>query len=57
MVLAGAGGVDHNELVKLAGQHFPNVKTDMDVKIPDITASRFTGTVYIYILCIVKSLS
>lgn len=45
MVIAGAGGVDHDELVKLAEKYFANVKVTYDgVKIPALTNCRFTGS-------------
>lgn len=46
MVLAGAGGVDHNQLVKLAEQHFGNISTKYDgAEIPPLSLeTRFTGS-------------
>uniref|UniRef100_A0A224Z4I9 Mitochondrial-processing peptidase subunit beta n=1 Tax=Rhipicephalus zambeziensis TaxID=60191 RepID=A0A224Z4I9_9ACAR len=45
IVLAGAGGVKHDELVKLAQQHFGSVKTDYDAKVPPLELPcRFTGS-------------
>lgn len=45
IVLAGAGGVKHDELVKLAQQHFGSVKTDYDAKVPPVELPcRFTGS-------------
>uniref|UniRef100_A0A1B6GLP2 Mitochondrial-processing peptidase subunit beta n=2 Tax=Cicadellinae TaxID=33370 RepID=A0A1B6GLP2_9HEMI len=43
MVLAGAGGVDHDALVKLANQYF-TAKPNYDIAVPDIKACRFTGS-------------
>ena len=34
MVLAGAGGVDHAKLCKLAESHFATIGTDYDNEIP-----------------------
>lgn len=44
MVLAGAGGIDHNELVKLAQQQFGNLGTTYENELPDLSACRFTGS-------------
>ncbi|KAF4519949.1 hypothetical protein B566_EDAN015041 [Ephemera danica] len=45
MVLAGAGGVKHSELVKLATQHFAGVKGSYEgVEIPGLAPCRFTGS-------------
>lgn len=45
MVLAGAGGVNHEELTKLAEKHFGNVKTSYDgVEIPILEPCRYTGS-------------
>lgn len=45
MVLAGAGGVNHNDLVKLADKHFGNVKITYDgVEIPLLEPCRYTGS-------------
>lgn len=45
MVLAGAGGVNHEELVKLADKHFGNVKHTYDnTEIPLLSPCRFTGS-------------
>ncbi|CAN7941688.1 unnamed protein product [Ixodes pacificus] len=45
IVLAGAGGVNHDELVKLASQHFGSIKTDYDAKVPPLNQPcRFTGS-------------
>lgn len=47
MILAGAGGVDHDELVKLGNQHFGNVPpANMDHPVArqmKISPCRFTG--------------
>lgn len=43
VVLAGAGGVDHNELVKLAETHFQKLD-NQDGPIPEIKPCRFTGS-------------
>lgn len=42
VVLAGAGGVDHNELVKLAETHFKKLDSQ-DGPVPEIKPCRFTG--------------
>lgn len=45
MVLAGAGGVDHNELVKLAEQHFGKLGMGYEgTIIPTLNPCRFTGS-------------
>ncbi|XP_052119728.1 mitochondrial-processing peptidase subunit beta isoform X1 [Frankliniella occidentalis] len=43
VVLAGAGGVDHNELVKLAETHFKKLDT-IDGPVPDVSPCRYTGS-------------
>ncbi len=40
MVLAAAGGVNHDELVKLAEKYFGNLKTGYDGEIPIIEPCR-----------------
>lgn len=47
MVLAGAGGVDHDELVKLAEQHFGVPPADTNhplLETLNVKPCRFTGT-------------
>ena len=45
IVLAGAGGVDHNELAKLANEHFGNIKATYDSsEVPELKPCRFTGS-------------
>lgn len=44
MVLAGAGGVEHEELVKLAEQHFGGLSGTYTSEIPIIPPARFTGS-------------
>ena len=45
MVLAGAGGVDHQELVKLAEKYFSGVSYQYENgKIPTVEPCRFTGS-------------
>lgn len=44
IVLAGAGGVNHDELVKLAGTLFCDLKQDYTGEIPKITPCRYTGS-------------
>ena len=43
MVLAGAGGVDHDALVKLAEKHFGQLK-NTDTEYKSERAPRFTGS-------------
>merc|ERR1711893_200665 len=43
MVLSGAGGVDHDELCKLAEQHFGKLSAGVG-EIPTIEPARFTGS-------------
>lgn len=45
MVLAGAGGVDHNEIVKEAQKHFGGIKPDYDAHHEEHKHCRFTGSV------------
>lgn len=47
MVLAGAGGVDHDQLVKLASQHFSSGPTT-ELLVPD-TSCRYTGMSFLLI--------
>lgn len=44
MVLAAAGGVNHDELVKLAEKHFGNLKASYDGEVPTITPCRYSGS-------------
>jgi len=44
MVLAAAGGVNHDELVKLAEKHFGDLKTGYSGEIPIIEPCRYTGS-------------
>lgn len=44
MVLAAAGGVNHDELVKLAEQHFGSLKSDLDSVGQTLKPCRFTGS-------------
>ncbi|XP_071123622.1 mitochondrial-processing peptidase subunit beta-like [Mytilus edulis] len=44
IVLAGAGGVDHDELVKTAQQYFGNLGAGYEGKIPTTETCRFTGS-------------
>merc|ERR1712200_399608 len=44
MVLAGAGGVDHNTLCSLAEKHFASIGTDYENEIPLEMNCRFTGS-------------
>lgn len=43
MVLAAAGGVKHEDLVKLAETHLGSLSGSLDTKIPLPTHCRFTG--------------
>lgn len=44
-VLAGAGGVDHNQLIELADKHFGRMKGPEYDVIPDyVQACRYTGS-------------
>lgn len=44
MVLAAAGGVNHDELVKLAEQHFGSLKSDSNTEVQGLTPCRFSGS-------------
>jgi len=44
MVLAAAGGVNHDELVKLAEQHFGSMKFDTNVEPQVLKPCRYTGS-------------
>ncbi|XP_037952944.1 mitochondrial-processing peptidase subunit beta [Teleopsis dalmanni] len=44
IVLAGAGGVKHEELVKLADQNLGKLENTFDGKMPEVTSCRFTGS-------------
>lgn len=44
MVLAGAGGVNHDTLVKAANEQFGRVKSNYDCEAPPLTPCRFTGS-------------
>jgi len=44
MVLAAAGGVNHDELVKLAEQHFGGLKSDSNTEVQSLQPCRFTGS-------------
>uniref|UniRef100_A0A915E2D4 Uncharacterized protein n=1 Tax=Ditylenchus dipsaci TaxID=166011 RepID=A0A915E2D4_9BILA len=51
MVLAGAGGVDHDALVRLAEKHFSGVGNGYNRKVPDPglkAGTRFTGSEFAY---------
>ena len=43
MVMAGAGGVNHEELCKLTNEHFGGINNDYPHEIPLETPCRFTG--------------
>lgn len=44
MVLAGAGGVNHDDLCKLAKQHFGKINNKYDAEIPLDKPCRYTGS-------------
>lgn len=44
MVLAAAGGVNHDELVKLAEKHFGSLKSDTNVEAEQRKPCRYTGS-------------
>jgi processing peptidase subunit beta len=44
IVLAAAGGVEHNDLVKLAEKELSKLKNSYDGKSPALTPCRFTGS-------------
>jgi len=44
MVLAAAGGVNHDELVKLAEQHFGGLSSDNNTEVQSLQPCRFTGS-------------
>jgi mitochondrial-processing peptidase subunit beta len=44
MVLAAAGGVNHDELVKLAEQHFGSLKSETNTEVQALQPCRFTGS-------------
>jgi len=45
MVLAGAGGINHDELVKLAEKHLGDIRNEYEgVEIPLLSPCRFTGS-------------
>jgi processing peptidase subunit beta len=44
MVLAAAGGVQHESLVKLAEQYFGDLSMNYDAEIPILPPCRFTGS-------------
>ncbi|KAJ8301794.1 hypothetical protein KUTeg_020781 [Tegillarca granosa] len=44
IVLAGAGGVNHDELVELAQKHFGNIGIGYDTEIPTLPLCRYTGS-------------
>jgi len=44
MVLAAAGGVNHDELVKLAEKHFGSLKSDTNAEAEQLLPCRYTGS-------------
>lgn len=42
-MLAGAGGVDHGSLVKLAEEHFKGLGIEYEGQTPEVAPCRFTG--------------
>ena len=49
MVMAGAGGVNHEELCNLATQHFGKIGHTYDAEIPLELNCRYTGKVSVLI--------
>lgn len=45
-MLAGAGGVDHGSLVKLAEEHFKGLGVEYEGQTPEVAPCRFTGESY-----------
>lgn len=45
MVLAGAGGVNHDDLCKLATKHFGKITDKYDAEVPLDLKCRFTGKI------------
>lgn len=46
-MLAGAGGVDHGSLVKLAEEHFKGLGIEYDGQTPEVAPCRFTGESFV----------
>lgn len=44
MVLAAAGGIDHEQLVHLGEQHFGKLPSDLSVDLDKLTPCKFTGS-------------
>ena len=44
VVLAAAGGVNHDELVRLGEEHFGKLESTSPSDVPDLTPCRFTGS-------------
>ncbi|KAK2724369.1 mitochondrial-processing peptidase subunit beta-like isoform X2 [Artemia franciscana] len=44
MVLAGAGGIKHEDLVKLAEEHLGRIENKYEGPVPQVTACRYTGS-------------
>ncbi|CAF1280504.1 unnamed protein product [Adineta steineri] len=44
MVLAAAGGINHDQLVRLSEEHFGKVKAGYQGEVPDLLPCRFTGS-------------
>jgi len=44
MVLAGAGGVNHEDLVDLAKKHLGDLSNSYDTVVPELTYCRYTGS-------------
>ena len=51
MVLAGAGGVQHDDLVKLANQHLGSLNSSSGSQPPTPARCRFTGTIPTCLTC------
>ncbi|CAF1361722.1 unnamed protein product, partial [Didymodactylos carnosus] len=44
IVLAAAGGINHEQLVKLGEEHFGKLKAGYDAEVPDLLPCRFSGS-------------
>jgi processing peptidase subunit beta len=44
IVLSGAGGINHKDLVDLAQQHFSKIGSTQEGKVPNLTPCRFVGS-------------
>lgn len=46
MVLAGAGGIDHGDLCKLATEHFGKISNVYENEVPKDLPCRYTGKIF-----------